>query len=268
MTNTDDMQTRDGLLFQTELWCLFGCGNHRVRTAWTDTGPDDNDHQGKHLAWAVLDHPDQEPGKACVYLNVSDHPEGRPGWVRIDEEWCAATDIPNEDVDRVMADILRTLTNSTTITAQQKQKIDWAYQSLRYNIEVAKAGGDWTLEQEGAQMIALSAIADAGFDYEADEDLMRYCLKATDVEAAEATLLHFTRWVETQQLAEDDDEEPDLDHYCERKVILAKRDKQTAKVQLCSCQYWVGEADTLPMAIIDHDGGLACVECGGEIHNA
>jgi len=102
-------------------------------------------------------------------------------------------------------------------------KIDAAYKSLKHSIEVAKVEGDWTPEVESAQMIALSDIEDAGYDWEADEDLMRYCLKATDVEAAEATLLHFTRWVEAQQLADDDDEEPDLDHYCERKVILAER---------------------------------------------
>lgn len=111
MHDTDDMQTRDGLLFQTSHWCLFGCGTHRVRTVWTDTGPDDSDPMGSPLAWAVLDHPDQEPGRACVYLSASDHPEGKPGWVRCDDDWCAAFNIPNEDADRVMADILRTLTN-------------------------------------------------------------------------------------------------------------------------------------------------------------
>lgn len=185
----------------------------------------------------------------------------------------------------------------------QQQKIDAAFKSLKHSIEVSKVEGDWTPEVESAQMVALSDIQDAGFDWEADEELMRFCQRATDVEAAEATLLHFTRWVETQQrvkvasfrgdkqkvevtcyfypqgkhdvtpepcmqiVTEDgdvcleqswaygdtvgdvdgclhvfeafcedtgpdtyeaffDDEEPDLDHYCERKVILAERAQQ------------------------------------------
>ena len=101
----------------------------------------------------------------------------------------------------------------------QQQKIEAATKALNTYVEASKAD-DWTEELETAQGCALSAMRDAGYDWEADEQLMHYCLKATDEECAEATLLHFKRWVEEQQR---DDEEPDLDHYCERKVILAKK---------------------------------------------
>ena len=77
----------------------------------------------------------------------------------------------------------------------QEQKIEAATKALNDYVEASKAD-DWTEELEMAQDCALSAMRDAGYDWEGDEELMRYCLKATDNEAAEATLLHFTRWVE------------------------------------------------------------------------
>tara|TARA_R100000655_G_scaffold14716_6_gene33120 strand:+ start:2308 stop:2934 length:627 start_codon:yes stop_codon:yes gene_type:complete len=82
----------------------------------------------------------------------------------------------------------------------QQQKIEAALTALNSYVEASKQDA-----LEDVQDHALSAIRDAGYDWEADEQLMHYCLKATDEECAEATLLHFKRWVEEQQPVLGDD---------------------------------------------------------------
>ena len=80
----------------------------------------------------------------------------------------------------------------------QEQKIEAATKALNTYVEASKAD-DWTEELEMAQDCALSAMRDAGYDWEGDEELMRYCLKATQEECADATREHFLRWAKEQQ---------------------------------------------------------------------
>lgn len=53
---------------------------------------------------------------------------------------------------------------------------------------------EWSAEAEAAQDEAITAMRAAGYEVEEDEELMRYCLKATDEECAEATSAHFWKW--------------------------------------------------------------------------
>ena len=80
----------------------------------------------------------------------------------------------------------------------QEQKIEAATKALNTYVEASKAD-DWTDELEMAQYEALSAAARAGWDWEDDAVLVKFCLKATQDECADATRKHFLRWAKEQQ---------------------------------------------------------------------
>ena len=72
-----------------------------------------------------------------------------------------------------------------------------ATEALRRNVQVTTdAGDDWTDAVEQAQCEALSAAARAGYDWEDDAELVRYCLKATQLECAAETLRRFRLWAQ------------------------------------------------------------------------
>jgi len=79
----------------------------------------------------------------------------------------------------------------------QADLIAEAAEALRRNVQVTEAAGDdWTDEVENAQDAGLCAAARAGYDWEDDAELVRYCLKATQLECATETLRRFQMWAQ------------------------------------------------------------------------
>ena len=97
---------------------------------------------------------------------------------------------------------------SSASHTSQSDLIVKATEALRFNVQATvDAGDDWTDEVEHAQHEGLSAAARAGYDWEDDAELVRFCLKATQLECATETLRRFQVWAqrraEVNQLTDD-----------------------------------------------------------------
>ena len=95
-------------------------------------------------------------------------------------------------------------TNGRASASQSDDLVQLGIQALELTVKLTEAAGDdWTDEVEQATYDGLCAAARAGYDWEDDADLVRYCLKATALECATETLRSFRLWAERRSERDD-----------------------------------------------------------------
>lgn len=86
---------------------------------------------------------------------------------------------------------------------QRHERIQSALEALELAAKLTEADGDDYEAIERAQYDSLDAAALAGYNWQEDEDLVRYCLKATAAECAAETLRCFRIWAGRDGLRDD-----------------------------------------------------------------